>query len=203
MVRVGISVEGATEERFIKMVLAPYLATKNIYMTPISVNGAINLDRIRSELQRMANSFSYVTTFYDFYGFQANTKEETKESLELKIKEHAHPSIQSKLIPYVQMYEFEGLLFTSPEAIAAHLQGDDLMSWAQQVLHSFDDNPEAINDSTETAPSKRLIHNTNYRKTTHGPNIALDIGVEELRRKCPGFDVWLNRLESLNENINN
>lgn len=31
MVRIGVSVEGATEERFIKMVLAPYLATKQAY----------------------------------------------------------------------------------------------------------------------------------------------------------------------------
>lgn len=35
------------------------------------------------------------------------------------------------------MYEFEGLLFTSPEAIAAHLSGDNLMSWAQAVLKQF------------------------------------------------------------------
>lgn len=197
MVRVGISVEGATEERFVKMVLAPYLATKQIYVTPISVGGAINLDRIRSELKRMASSFSYVTTFYDFYGFQGSAEGETKTSLELKIKEHAHPSIQAKLIPYVQMYEFEGLLFTSPEAIAMHLSGDNLMSWAQAVLSQFNNNPEGINDSTETAPSKRLIQKTNYRKTTHGPNIAEEIGIEVLREKCGGFDEWLVRLEAL------
>lgn len=197
MVRVGISVEGATEERFVKMVLAPYLAAKQIYLTPISVGGAINLDRIRSELKRMASSFSYVTTFYDFYGFQGSEQGETKASLELKIKEHAHPSIQAKLIPYVQMYEFEGLLFTSPEAIAMHLSGDNLMSWAQAVLSQFNNNPEDINDSTETAPSKRLIQKTNYRKTTHGPNIAEEIGIEILREKCVGFDEWLVSLESL------
>ena len=197
MVRVGISVEGATEERFVKMVLAPYLATKQIYVTPISVGGAINLDRIRFELKRMASSFSYVTTFYDFYGFQGSVEGETKASLELKIKEHAHPSIQAKLIPYVQMYEFEGLLFTSPEAIAMHLSGDNLMSWAQAVLNRFNDNPEDINDSTETAPSKRLIQKTNYRKTTHGPNIAEEIGIKVLREKCGGFDEWLVRLEAL------
>ncbi len=199
MVRVGISVEGATEERFVKMVLAPYLAAKQIYLTPISVGGAINLDRIRSELKRMASSFSYVTTFYDFYGFQGSEQGETKASLELKIKEHAHPSIQAKLIPYVQMYEFEGLLFTSPEAIAMHLSGDNLMSWAQAVLSQFNNNPEDINDSTETAPSKRLIQKTNYRKTTHGPNIAEEIGIEILREKCVGFDEWLVRLESLTQ----
>lgn len=197
MVRVGVSVEGATEERFIKMVLAPYLATRQVYITPISVGGGINLDRIRSELKRMANSFSYVTTFYDFYGFQGRAVEETKASLEEKIKQYAHPNVQAKLIPYVQMYEFEGLLFTSPEAIATHLNGDSLMSWAQAVLSQFDNNPETINDSIETAPSKRLLQKTNYRKTTHGPNIAQEIGIEALRDRCAGFNAWLVSLESL------
>ena len=103
MVRVGVSVEGATEERFIKMVLAPYLATRQVYITPISVGGGINLDRIRSELKRMANSFSYVTTFYDFYGFQGREVGETKASLEEKIKQHTHSNVQAKLIPYVQV----------------------------------------------------------------------------------------------------
>ena len=197
MVRVGISVEGATEERFIKMVLAPYLAAKQVYVTPVSVGGGINLDRIRSELKRMANSFSYVTTFYDFYGFQGRANGETKASLEDKIKQHVHSSVQTKLIPYVQMYEFEGLLFTSPEVIASHLNGDSLTRWAQAVLSQFNNNPEEINDSTETAPSKRLIQKTNYRKTTHGPNIAEEIGIEALRDKCVGFNKWLVRLESL------
>lgn len=43
----------------------------------IHVGGGINLDRIRSELKLMANSFSYVTTFYDFYGFQGREVGET------------------------------------------------------------------------------------------------------------------------------
>ena len=52
MVRIGISVEGTTEERFVEMVLSPYLAQKNIYITPISMNGDVKLDRVKSELDR-------------------------------------------------------------------------------------------------------------------------------------------------------
>lgn len=197
MVRVGVSVEGTTEERFVKMVLEPYFASKHIYMTPISVGGAINLDRIRSELRRMANSFDYVTTFYDFYGFQGVAENETKESLELKIKEHVHSSIQSKLIPYIQMYEFEGLLFASPNIIANNLKGANILEWSSEVLNEFGGNPESINDNVETAPSKRLIRHTDYIKTTHGPNIAKEIGVDEIRRKCAGFDGWVTQIEQL------
>ncbi|MGV8948978.1 MAG: DUF4276 family protein [Candidatus Paracaedibacter sp.] len=57
-------------------------------------------------------------------------------------------------------------------------------------------NPEAINDSRETAPSKRLEKHTTYRKTTYGPNIAKEIGLSEIRQKCAGFDTWISMIES-------
>lgn len=201
MVRVGISVEGTTEERFVEMVLSPHLAQKQIYITPISMGGDVKLDRVKSELKKIANSFDYVTTFYDFYGFKGKLEDDTKASLEKKIFEHSHKSIQAKLIPYVQMYEFEGLLFSCPTAMHDQLNQQNsepsVEVWASNVLSQFGSDPEKINDSPQTAPSKRLEANTNYRKTTHGPNIAKQIGISKLREKCVGFDKWLNNLEQL------
>ena len=69
MVRLGISVEGTTEERFVKMLLVPYLSEEGIYATPISIGGDVKIDRIKHELQQISYSFDYVSTFYDFYGF--------------------------------------------------------------------------------------------------------------------------------------
>lgn len=192
MVRIGISVEGTTEERFVDMVLSPYLVQKQIYVTPISMGGDVKLDRVRSELKKMANSFDYITTFYDFYGFKGKLEEDTKDSLEQKMLDHAHKSIQAKLIPYVQMYEFEGLLFSCPTAMFDTLHQPNskinIENWAGNILSQFESDPEKINDSPQTAPSKRLENNTNYRKTTHGPNIAKQIGVQKLREKCAGFN---------------
>lgn len=201
MVRVGISVEGTTEERFVRMVLAPYLEQKQIYITPISMGGDVKLGRVKSELKKIANSFDYVTTFYDFYGFKGKLDSDTKASLEQKMHSHAHASIQAKLIPYVQMYEFEGLLFSCPTAMGSVLTHLDFQAtvevWAQGILAQFESNPEKINDSPQTAPSKRLEGNTNYRKTTHGPNIAKQIGIKKLRDTCTGFNQWLTQLEQL------
>ena len=196
MVRIGISVEGVTEERFIKMVLYPYLFDKQIVVIPISMGGDVNLDRIRSELQNIANDFDYVSTLYDFYGFGDKSANETKDTLEQKMNEHVHDSIRNRLIPYIQMYEFEGLLFSSPASIAAELKDGSLAQWAESILQRFNDNPEKINDSTETAPSKRLEKDTNYKKTIHGPNIAKEIGIDAIREKCAGFHDWLSRLEA-------
>lgn len=197
MVRVGISVEGVTEERFVKKVLAPYLAEKSIFVTPISIGGGVNLDKIRSELKKIAACYDFVTTFYDFYGFQGKSENETKNSLEQKILEHTHTSIQTRLIPYIQMYEFEGLLFSSPEAMEMSLIEDGVETWANNILASFNNNPEAINNSPITAPSKRLQKDTSYRKTTHGPDIAELAGITKIRSECSGFDSWLTRLEGL------
>lgn len=197
MVRIGISVEGVTEERFVKMVLAPYLADKQIFVTAISMGGDVKLDRVRAELKKIAYGFDYVSTFYDFYGFKGRADDESKGSLERKMKDHVHENIRNRIIPYIQMYEFEGLLFSSPEALATHLQDPSVIEWSTQVLHEFENNPERINNSKETAPSKRLGQRTKYRKTTHGPNIAKEIGIEKLREMCNGFDEWLNQMEEL------
>ena len=201
MVRVGISVEGTTEERFVQMVLSPYLAQKQVYITPISMGGDVKLDRVKSELKKIANNFDYVTTFYDFYGFKGKLDSDNKASLEQKMHSHAHASIQAKLIPYVQMYEFEGLLFSCPTAMGSVLTQLDFQAgvevWANDILAQFESNPEKINDSPQTAPSKRLESNTNYRKTTHGPNIAKQIGMQKLRDVCVGFNDWVTRLEQL------
>ena len=197
MVRVGISVEGVTEERFVKMVLSPYLASKQIHVTAISMGGDVKLDRIKAELKKIAHHFDYVSTFYDFYGFKGKAENETKDTLEQKIQESVHDSIQTKTIPYIQMYEFEGLLFSSPQKIASNLRDNQLTAWAESILADFNADPEKINDSKKTAPSKRLEGNTIYRKTTHGPNIAKDIGIKAIRMKCTGFDTWISSLEGL------
>ncbi|MCU7814817.1 MAG: DUF4276 family protein [Candidatus Thiodiazotropha sp. (ex Rostrolucina anterorostrata)] len=197
MVRIGISVEGLTEELFVKQVLFPHFFERGISVTPIQVGGNVSVDRIGKELTRLTRSFNYVTTLYDFYGFKRKTDSETKGSLEERIAKSIKTDYQDVLIPYVQMYEFEGLLFSSPSAIASVLQDEGLESWAGSVLAQFDNDPEMINDSRETVPSKRLIDQSSYRKKTHGPAIAAHIGLESLREKCAGFGDWITRLEGL------
>lgn len=196
MVRLGISVEGATEERFVISCLMPYFAQKQVFITPVSLNGNVSVDRISHELKNLLYSFDVVTTLYDFYGFKQLNKDETKESLEHRILTSVPQNLQERLIPYIQMYEFEGLLFSSPSIMADVLQEEKIEPWAQKILNQFNGIPELINNSPETAPSRRLAI-TPYRKTTHGPNIAKEIGIGNIRKKCDGFDDWIRVLEGL------
>lgn len=85
MVRVGISVEGLTEKRFILTTLQPHLEKNNIFVYPTSLNGNISVDRVVSEVGKLLNNFDIVTTFYDFYGFKKKHASETKETLENRI----------------------------------------------------------------------------------------------------------------------
>lgn len=199
MVRLAISVEGQTEEHFIRNLMVPYLRDKEIYAEPLLLGrtgGDVSLPRIKKDLNNLARSFDKVTTFYDFYGFRGKDKTENKETLEQKIVNCVAVSLRERIIPYVQMYEFEGLLFSSPEAIENIINQPGLEDWASGVLQQFKGDPEKINDSRQTAPSKRLLGKTSYIKTIHGPDIAEEIGLDVLRKKCTGFDDWLSRLEA-------
>lgn len=56
--------------------------------------------------------------------------------------------------------------------------------------------PEEINDSSDTAPSKRLqILIPGYQKPLMGVLAALEIGLETIRRECPLFANWIKKLE--------
>jgi len=72
MVRLAISVEGQTEEKFVNKLLIPYFQKKGIYIQPILLasGGDVYIPRIKKELNNLAKSFDKVTTLYDFYGFR-------------------------------------------------------------------------------------------------------------------------------------
>lgn len=198
MVRIGLSVEGTTEERFVKQVLYPHLINHDICVVPISMRGNISLERAAHELKKLANNFDYVSTFYDFYGFKRRPDEvKSGNDLAAGLALSVGEGVGARLIPYIQMYEFESLLFSCPKGMAVALQTPEAENWCRQILAQFDGNPELINDSPMTAPSKRLERETTYKKTIDGPKIAQEIGLTKIREKCQGFDQWLSSIEGL------
>ncbi|MDM8522620.1 DUF4276 family protein [Desulfococcaceae bacterium HSG8] len=133
MLRIGISVEGATEREFVNQVIMPYLSEQGILTTPVPMNGNISLDRIRNELPRLLGSFDYVTTFYDLCGFKRR-QGKSAEELEQDILELLDPKRQQRLIPYIQQYEFEALVFSDPAIIADELHDTDKQSRAEAIV---------------------------------------------------------------------
>ena len=212
MVRVAISVEGQTEDEFCKQILAPYLLAKGIHLTPIIVTtsrercgvkhkgGCINLSRVKSEIKKLLPSFDFVTTFYDLYGFDNIPKETTANELEEKIQE-LFPN-NAKLIPYIQQYEFETLLFSEPSYYADYFDNPQATVDIEKIIKSCGVNIEDINNSKETAPSKRIAnffdnYDETFEKVFHGYSIIEEIGLEKVLEKAPRFRAWVKRIEGL------
>lgn len=116
--------------------------------------------------------------------------------LESKLAEDImHPGF----IPYIQLHEFEALLFSEPARFAhEYLEHDKAIQQLTALLSSFNNNPELIDDGPQTAPSKRILENIpEYSKVSSGVIIAEMIGMDTIRGMCRHFHEWLCRLETL------
>jgi hypothetical protein len=102
-----------------------------------------------------------------------------------------------RFVPLVVMHEFEALLFSDPDRFAQGIGRSGLAAELRVIRQKFE-NPEEINDSPETAPSKRIVGLfPGYEKPLYGVIAAMEIGLPAIRRECPHFNGWLNRLEAL------
>ena len=220
MTLVYIICEGRTEIRFVKNVLAPVLGSQELYLYPIRIGGRnrkggnVTFDRLRINVRDQLNSnqASYCSTLFDFYGLPPNFPGKQGASSKSELSEKARTvqqellaelgrSIDSELllrfIPYVQMHEFEALLFSDPGSLAESVGRGDLSNDFIMIREEFA-TPEHIDDSPTSAPSKRILKlEPNYEKPLMGETAASAIGLAKIRQECPLFDAWLAKLENL------
>jgi hypothetical protein len=119
--------------------------------------------------------------------------------LETAMKHDIRAAVQHRFLPYLQLHEFEGLLFNDIQVFYDQVPKNELVGKAE-LLKTFQDydNPEMINNSKETSPShrlKRIIEG--YNKTLYGHYFAEAIGLEKIRNKSPRFNNWLKVIEEL------
>lgn len=226
MTRLNIVVEGQTEEAFVNQVLVPHLNGHDIYARPIVVSASRTrqsqdhlggggsfgkaLREIRDTLSNDASA--HCTTLFDYYGLPPDYPGlesddcpppsrlyERIECLETCLAEKI--DAPRRFIPYLQVHEFEALLFADVEVIdrapRMSASGESRLRDLQSITDHYD-NPEWIDEGEDTAPSKRLAALfPRYEKQVHGPMIAHDIGLPRLRDACPHFDDWVSQLESV------
>ena len=106
-----------------------------------------------------------------------------------------------KLIPYIQKYEFETLLFSKPSYYEEYFNDQSAKTEIESIISSCG-GVENINNSRETAPSKRIDkffdkYNEQYDKVFHGASIADDIGIDIILTKCVRFKNWINIIQNL------
>ena len=208
MIRLGVVVEGQTEEAFVKRVLVDLLLENGVAPYPVLIGNAqssghgggnVSAQRLTKEMVSLRHSFDAVTSLVDFYGFR-DRGDLSVEALEDRLIHEIKPKIQDIrwIIPYVQKYEFEGLLFSEVEAfrvigVPENPNIERLLAIRQQFS-----TPEEINDDPDGAPSKRIRNAiSGYRKRLHGAMIAGAAGLPKIRAECPRFDAWIARLEGL------
>ncbi len=103
----------------------------------------------------------------------------------------------ARFVPYVAMHEFEAMLFSDCRQFARGVDQPGLAPKFQAIRDSFA-TPEEIDDSPDTAPSKQISKLIpGYRKPVSGLLAAQAIGLPRIRRECPHFSDWLDRLERL------
>lgn len=210
MKTVIIICEGPTEEVFCSNLLSQYLQNScriEIRLLGGNCNWQRIKDMVEKALKQRKNAL--VTTFFDYYGVKTkkfpNWKEtvginkanvrERIEILESGMLEEIDSNLRYRFIPYVQLHEFEALLFNNIEVF------DEMFELEQydraELLNIFNEfpDPEMIDQGTETSPSHRLIKIIPaYRKVIQGNAIAEKIGIEQIRQKNKHFNDWIEQL---------
>jgi len=222
---VAVIVEGKTEETFVNGLLHSHFADRGIFIwgrlpgRRIRQGGVRGWASVRGDVFRVLKERAgrVCTTMFDFYGMPRDWPGRVQAAGEPADKKG--PRVEQALledlckfaskdfrpewfIPYVQVHEFEALLFSDTSRAADELATNpggppDLADRLQAILEAAGQ-PEAINDNWETCPSRRIAGLVaGYRKPLHGAIAAARIGLDAMRQACPHFGQWIERLERL------
>ncbi|MCK4920645.1 MAG: DUF4276 family protein [Bacteroidales bacterium] len=219
MIRIIIIGEGPTEQGFCNDVLQSVFNAQDKYIeTPKikkSQGGIVHWSNLKKQIElHLKNTSVYVTTFLDYYGIKSKhefpkweeakaivNKSERITFLEQAMLEDIDESVRYRFIPYLQLHEFEGLLFSDISVIEEYFDDDEFNDHDYLIkTDSTFDNPENINDGKKTAPSKRLDRIIEeYSKVVYGSLLAQEIGLDKIREKCPRFNTWIEKLLAFEE----
>lgn len=216
-IKINILVEGQTEETFVNQVLAPYLLEYSIFPVPIILRtnieengtthkgGFVKYSEIRKQILRLLDDSiaKIVTAMMDYYALSKSFpgKEAVQgincfERVGYLEKMWADDINHQKFLPYLQLHEFEAILFTSPLEISNSFSMKHINKQLEDIRRKFD-SPEEINDNPNTNPSKRIMNIIpQYQKVFHGPLIASRIGLDEIKSQCRHFSDWIDKLRS-------
>lgn len=219
--------EGQTEQGFVEEVLRPYLQEKGVagvkgilittnkkknarggmltYNHALTDLNLLQLTKVDGDYERhiFTTMFDLYALPDDFPGFEkGKTIGDPYAKVDSLEKDFADAINDKRFIPYIQLHEFEALLFCGIEHIASLYPGcEKRCAQLTEDLQRIG-NPELINNSPDTAPSKRIIKaiegekkkHYNYNKPKTGKFVTKNIGIDELRSKCRHFSEWIEKL---------
>lgn len=226
MFHLVVLAEGQTERQFVNSVLRPFLGNDDFQLVHAKIlgerGGIRNWDSASRDIVNTLKerSDSVVTTMVDFYGLPdgiergwPGRRSADDRPFDQKLP-HLHAEIAAavsagmganfdarRFVPNVLMHEFEALLFSDCARFAAAIGRPEIEPNLAAIRGQVP-TPEHINDSVETAPSKRIqALIPRYQKPSQGLLAAQAIGLETMRRECPYFSAWLDRLVSARQSL--
>lgn len=212
MKRVYIVVEGQTEQEFVRSVVAPFCWKNGVkFCEPILIRtskigrgGFVNAQHLMNTVNGLLHSMKddvVVSTFVDFFRIPKNMPQ-YEVSMSLGSDSLRADALEKALecevgdirfLPYIQLHEFEALLFSNNKGFEEYMSSEQAGKTAA-IISAFA-NPEDINSSPETAPSKRILSiESRYDKVLQGNLIAIGVGIDDMMEKCPRFSSWLLKL---------
>lgn len=213
MKRLIVYCEGDTEAKFVEDVLRPYMQDMNIYVEPRICEtkrtpakkykgGVSDYNKIKRELIGFCkhDHGALFTTMFDYYGLPKNTPGIATATGSIYDKaHHIEKAIEADLggLPNLffnlTMHEFEGLLFSDLSAFNGIAEINAIKE-LQKIGNIFE-TPEHINNSPDTAPSKRIEKIIpGYSKKFDGIRLADCIGIDGISAKCHHFGNWIAKM---------
>ncbi|MEH1922408.1 DUF4276 family protein [Nostoc sp.] len=226
MMRLYLFAEGQTEQTFADTLIKPHLAQHEVFMhSPrliaharkkgkVHRGGGRNYAPMKNDILRSlkedSNSDVFFTTMIDLYAIHPDfpglaesesLRQNPIRRVEFLEQRFAEDISDRRFIPYIQLHEYEAYLFADPTCFEYLDARRTKEIEALKVIANQYETPELINDGQDTAPSKRIIAqfpDYGRAKSAFGSQLAERIGLEVIRSRCPHFNTWLSRLESLN-----
>ena len=218
MIRLHVTAEGQTEQRFVKEVLCLHLGHHNVVASARCVltskdnrkakeyrGGLVHYEKAKKDIQNWLKEDKSAdcrfTTMFDLYalpenfpGYAEAMKQADKYERVTLLEQALKGDIgDTRFIPYIQLHEFEALLFCSNKGFEYYYD-ITIYNKTKEIVDSFA-NPEDINSSPQTAPSKRLLSiKPDYDKVIEGNLIVMEVGINSILEKCPRFKAWVKKL---------
>ena len=221
--RLHFVVEGQAEETFVRDILAPELGGRRIFCDAHRVTtgrrkgkmyrgGMVEYLHLRRDLElwikQDGGTDSWFTTMIDLYGLPAEfpgieasrRQADPYDRVRTLESGFAEDVGYRRFVPYIQIHEFEALLFADPKMFQVAFPDLGPRLAELQAVRQVTQNPELIDDGFETCPSRRICAIVpEYSKPSSGPLIANHIGLPALRRECRHFGEWIDRILAVAE----